>query len=52
MDYKEEYHYSFLEKILDCKNLLNIMHQKNIYIPSHIQNILFVQKKEKISWNR
>ena len=23
------------------------MHQKNIYIPSHIQNILFVQKRKK-----
>ena len=46
-DYKEEKHETFLEKILQCKNLLNIMQQKNINVPSKLNEYFVCSKKIK-----
>ena len=46
-DYKEEKHETFLEKILQSKNLLNIMQQKNINVPSKLNEYFVCSKKNK-----
>ena len=46
-DHMIEGHENFLEKILECQNLLNIMNQKNINLPTTLKEYFVCSKKIK-----
>lgn len=46
-DHMKEGHENFLDKILECQNLLNIMDQKNINLPTTLKEYFVCSKKIK-----
>lgn len=46
-DHMIEGHENFLDKILECQNLLNIMNQKNINLPTTLKEYFVCSKKIK-----
>ena len=46
-DHMIEGHENFLDKILECQNLLNIMNQKNINLPTTLKEYFVFSKKIK-----
>ena len=46
-DHKKEGHDNFLDKILECQNLLNIMNQKKINPPTKLKEYFVFSKKIK-----
>lgn len=46
-DHMKEGHENFLDKILECQNLLNIMGQKNINLPTTLKEYFVCSKKIK-----